>query len=302
MRTSSKGLCLAFVLVLLGVAAAPASDLAFTFVAVGDTLPDQELAGTRTGPVSYLGDDESEARVFAFLKDGRTSSDEFLETMAELQQEFSERPVTLSLVVSGRCSPAWIDTVCRRCPGVAVLVDTDDLLYGTLGVPLTPVVGIADNDRVLRSYLTYRKINFRRVISAHVRFVLGDIEQGELDRLLAPRGRMRDSVAGSGSRKLKLARLLLKRQKYDMAIQQTQSALEEQPDLAEAYGLLAEIYTAQGDEEAAAVARDKAIELESVTESEAAVADSSTTAADSAMAAPGDSTAVAQPDTAQTSR
>lgn len=310
MKTGSKGLCLAFVLVLLGVAAAPASDLAFTWVAVGDTLPDQELAGTRSGSASYLGGDGSDARVFVFLKDGRDSTNEFLESLVELQQEFSERPVHWSVILSSRCTPSWVDTVCSRCPQATVLLDEGDRLYGILGVPLTPVVGIADRDRVLRSYLTYRKINFRPVISAHVKFILGDFDQAELERRLNPSGRMRDSVAGSTGRKLKLARMLLTRQKYDMAVQQTQSALEEQPDLPDAYRLLAEIYTAQGEEEAAAAARVKAGELEAAT-AESGVPDTSglapgdsltTAAADTMAAAPGDSLATAAPDTAQPPR
>ena len=295
MKTSGKGLFLAFLIVLLGVVAAPASDLAFTFVAVGDTLPDLELAGPRSGAASYLGTDEVRARVFVFLKGGRDSSDKFLETITELKQEFSDRPVAWSLIVSDRNAPAWIDTVCSRCPGVAVLVDKGDQLYGTLGVALTPVVGIADHDRVLQSYLTYRKINFRPTISAHLKFILGDIDQAKLDQLLSPHGRMRDSVAGSAGRKLKLAKMLLARKKYDMAIQQTNSALKDLPDLAEAYNLLAEIHTAQGDEESADIARAKARELETAPMMEASVPDSNATA-------PGDSVSTAQSDTVQTSR
>ncbi|MBU8870905.1 MAG: hypothetical protein KOO60_08615 [Gemmatimonadales bacterium] len=255
---NGKWLCLAFTLALLGVVSAPASDLAFTFIAEGDLLPDMELDSARGGSAGYLGGEDSQARVFAFVKDGRVSSNEFLETMAGLHEEFLGRPVSWSLVVSKRCSPAWIDTVCNRCPDVSVLIDKDDKLYGTLGVPLTPVVGIGDGDRILRAYLTYRKINYQALISAHVKFILGDIDQAELDLLLNPHGRMRDTVAGSSARKLKLARLLFDKQKFDLAIKQVESALSEQPNLPEAYELLVEIRLAGGDEAGAAEAREKA--------------------------------------------
>ena len=55
MITSGKWLGLAGALVLLIAVANPAADLAFTFVAVGDPLPDAELAGPRRDVASYLG-------------------------------------------------------------------------------------------------------------------------------------------------------------------------------------------------------------------------------------------------------
>lgn len=250
--------CLAF---LVCAAAVPAVDLAFTFVQVGQELPDLQLAGPRTAAASYLGGEDAQARVFVFLKDGRDSSDRFLETLSGLQHGFAERPVHWSLIVSDRTAPDWADTVCARCPGVSVLRDEGDRLYGTLGVPLTPVVGIADADHVLRAYLTYRKINFGRVIEAHVLRVLGDIDDAELESRLSPHGRMRDTAAGSVARKLKLARMLFDKEKFDSARKQVDSAIAEAPDAADAWALLAEIHAATGDGDRAAFARARADSL-----------------------------------------
>lgn len=261
MRTDGKAILLILATLIVTATTAPATDLAFTFVQVGDRLPDLQLAGPRTGPVSYLGDDDARARVFVFLKDGRDSSDTFLSTLSELHRKFSDRNVHWALIVSDRTAPDWADTVCVRCPGLTVLRDTGDELYGTLGVPLTPVVGIADGDQVLRSYLTYRKINFGPVIEAHIERVLGDIDQAELERRLSPRGQMRDTAAGSVARKLKFARMLADKQKYDPALQQIESALAEDPGSAAAYELLAGIHIARGDEDQAAIARARADSL-----------------------------------------
>lgn len=250
---------------LLLVSLAGAAALAFKFVPVGGVLPPMELEKVGGGRADYLGGADTRASLFAFIKADQEGSEELLTILQELKPEHAARPVHFALVISGRADPAWADSILVRCPGATVLLDRDDALYGALGVPLTPVVGIGDGDHVLRAYLTYRKVHYKTVIDAHLKFVLGDLTAEQLAGALAPGGNAQDSPEAAAGRKLKLARMLLDRGKPEAALTQARAVLAEHPDLAAAHRLLADIRRAQGDEEGAGAALRTAETLEAAT-------------------------------------
>lgn len=262
MRLRGAVVGLAALASVLLVTLAGAAALAFKFVSVGSRLPEMELARVGGGTAGYLGGEGDQASLFAFIKADQEGSEELLKILQELKPDYAGRPVHFALIISGRAEAAWADSILVRCPGATVLLDQGDALYGALGVPLTPVVGIGDGDHVLRAYLTYRKVHYKTVIDANLKFVLGDTTADELARSLAPSGNAQDSPEAAAGRKLKLARMLLDRGKIDSALSQTQGVLAEYPELSAAHRLLADIRRAQGDEEGAAAALRAALALE----------------------------------------
>lgn len=252
---------LTVLLALVVTALSPASDLAFTHVQLGDTLTDLQMFSVGGSQESYLGPDETQARVFAFIKPDHGRSEGLLSHWTQLQADFAGQPVSWVLVISDRHesgpSAAW-DSL---APGATVLVDSGDQLYGQMGVPMTPVVGIADQDGVLQSYLPYRRINYATIISAHVQHVMGTISDDELAQLLNPSGGAADSLQSVARRHLKLGKMLLDRERLDAALAQVEDALHDCPDLAEGYELLAEIHLAAGRTAEAEQATARALAL-----------------------------------------
>lgn len=246
------------IVVLLTVALAPASQLAFSYVKDGEPLPPMELAVHGGGVADYRGGDGLEARVFAFIKGDHGRSDQVIRQLRELKESLAGRPVSFALIVSDRHGTGWADTVAAAAGDLPVLIDAGDALYGQLGVALTPSVGIGTVDRNLHVYLPFRKVNFQSVIGAHIAYLLGDIDAAGLDAVLNPSGQAMDTARAGANRKLKLGRMLFERGKLDKARQQTEEALAEFPDLAEGYDLLAEILAAGGDEAGATGAAERA--------------------------------------------
>ncbi len=285
MRTLTR-CCLFLVLATLAWGAAPGDSLAFKYVAVGDRLPRMRLPAVgRQARLDYLGGGTDRVRVFAFVGEGSERSTSLLRIFARLHQRFADRPVHWCLIVTDRDSAAWADTVAAVCPGVPALLDEGDALYGTLGVPLTPVVGVADSLGVLRAYLPYRKVNYEAVIAGHVRHLLGEIDAAALARILSPpRRRVHDSAAASVERSLKLARLLLERGKPDKALSLAEKAVARYPDEPAAQVLLAEVHAALGDSAAARDARARADSLAAARSEEAGPAPVDSSAADAAPA------------------
>ncbi len=237
----------AILVLVVGATLAPASDLAFTHVQIGEALPRMEMQRIDTGErESFLGPDESQARVFAFVKVDHQRSAGLISQWAEIQSVFEDQPVNWVLIVSDRHESGPSANWDSLAPGATILVDSGDQLYGQLGVPMNPVVGIADQAGLLQAYLPYRAVNYSTIIAAHVRHAMGTISDEELGKLLNPSGGAADSLQSGAKRKLKLARMLLARERLEAALSQVESAIGECPDLVEGFVLLAEIHVAAG--------------------------------------------------------
>lgn len=257
MRGHWLGPCACVLAVLF--AGSPAANLAFSYVAQGDPLPPVELDRAGGGRESYLGSAADQARVFAFVKGDHARSAEILAEMAAIAVEFGDRPVHWALIVTDRHGAAWADSAAALLPGASVLIDHGDALYGTLGVALTPAVGLGTAEGVLHAYLPYRKIHFGAVLRAHLQFLLGDVDAAGLAEVLAPtRARVADSQEAGCLRALKLAGILLESGKTDKALIQVENALADCPDLAAAYEALAQVRRALGDEAGAEAAASRA--------------------------------------------
>ncbi|MGD9546007.1 MAG: tetratricopeptide repeat protein [Candidatus Krumholzibacteriia bacterium] len=246
-------------------AGSPAANLAFSYVAEGEPLPPLELDRSGGGRESYVGAAGDLARVFAFVKGDHPHSAEIIAEMAAIAREFGDRPVHWALIVSDRHGAAWADSAAAALPGVSVLIDHGDTLYGTLGVALTPAVGLGTAEGVLHAYLPYRKIHFGAVLRAHLQFLLGDIDAAGLAEILEPvRSRVADSQEAGCLRALKLAGMLTRSGKTDKALIQIENALADCPELPDAYQALAEVRKLQGDEAGAEAAAMRALSLDRV--------------------------------------
>ena len=251
--------CLLLAILLAG---APAADHAFSYVGEGDALPEMRLPLHGGGEASYLGDDTHQARVFAFVKGGHQRSAEVLRELAGLIEEFKGRPIHWALVVTDRHGTAWADSVAAAVPAAVVLTDVHDELYGSLGVALSPSVGLGTADRKLHAYLPYQKIHYCAAIRAHLQYLLGDIDADQLARTIKPsRDRAADTAEAGCRRALKLAGMLIQSGKTDKALIQVENVLAECPQMAEGYSALAEVRRLQGDREGALSAERRARDL-----------------------------------------
>lgn len=255
-RCSPAGLVAAALL----AAAWPRPGLAFANVAVGAALDNPTLP-TLDGGKAQLLSRKVTASLFVFFRPHQEHSLDALRDLESIRKELGGKPVRFVAVVSD----SWTADEARQVVEAAglkwpVLWDTGDALYGQLGVRLHPVVGIADQGLRLAAYEHFRKINFREIVLARLRVLLGELEEADMARVLEPEKATSGSPGAEARRFVNLAKALWKRKNAQKALEATRRSLEAAPS-ADAYALQGEILAAGGDCKAALPSFEAALKI-----------------------------------------
>jgi hypothetical protein len=211
-------------------------------------LPNPELP-TLDGGHSTLLSEAGEVSVFLFARPGQEHSTRAIRELAGCAADFAGKPVRLVVVVSGSVPPAEVNAaVAEAGLKVPVLLDVGDSLYDLLGVRLHPLVGVADQKQRLAAWMPYQAVNYCDAVKARVRFLLGEIDEAALAKVLAPprAGMPGASSAGVASRDVNLGRLQLERGDGDKALASARKALARAPDSGPAHALAARALAALG--------------------------------------------------------
>ncbi len=230
----------------------------------GDPVPNEELPTLDGGKASLLSK-KSLANVFVFVRPGHERSADTLRQMAGCEKDLAGKPVYWVAVVSDTYPAEEVRSMVRdagvRMP---VLVDRGDALYSRLGVRLHPVVGLADSKHRLVAWQPYTRLNYCEAIKARIRFLLGEISQAELAKVLEPPVATMPGADASkvGMRDVHLGRRQLEMKFHDKALASARKALERDPGLAAAHALMGEVHAAQGDCAAAVKAFEEALKLD----------------------------------------
>jgi len=240
---------------------APLAGGAFLRADVGDVIANVELPALSGDKQSLLGD--ATVNVFVFFKPGQDHSRTTLTQLVECEKEFAGKSVHWVAVVSDRFKPADIQAEVKETGlSMPVLIDTGDELYGRLGVALCPNIGITDNRHKLVADLPFAKVNYATVIRGHIRHQLKEISDAELQKILSPPAATQGGDAELARRRLKYAEKLFQAGQQEKALENVQTSLEKDPNLAAAHALKGRILSAQGRREEALKSFDEALKLD----------------------------------------
>lgn len=249
--------------VVLSCALCPASALAFSNVAVGDTLENVELP-TLAGGREPLLSAKAEANVFVFFRPQQENSLAALKAFAECEREFAGKPVRWVAIVSSTWSEQEVRaSVASAGTRMPVLIDQGDALYGRLGVRLYPAVGVANQRFQLVAYEPFQAVNYCARVRGQIRYALREISQAELARADQPeRALMPNEMKGAvAKRHVKMGELYIGMQQYDKAAAEARALLETDPKFAPAHVLLGDALSSQGKCAEAKVAYQAAVKL-----------------------------------------
>jgi tetratricopeptide (TPR) repeat protein len=231
---------------LAGLAAAPF--LAHAHADVGTPVPNLELAALSGEKVKII-DPKARVSVVIFVRVGQERSVDALKAMARCEKDFAGKPVRF-LGVMPADTPADEAKSLAVATGVKMplLVDAGDVLYEKLLVRGHPVVFLVDAKARVASFEQYRQIDYCDVIISRIRFMLGEIDQAALDKVLEP---PRNTMPGENpidvsNRDVNLGRRQLQIKQYDKAVASANKALALSPN-AGAFALLGEVAAAQGN-------------------------------------------------------
>jgi tetratricopeptide (TPR) repeat protein len=255
LRLLQKILLAALALAPLGVAHAHAE--------VGTVVANVELK-TAAGGREKLLLPKMKATAVVFVRVGQDRSLDALRAMSKCEQDLAGKPVRFVAVVSGETPPADAMALASGA-GVKMpmLLDEGDALYERLGVRNHPVIFLLDGKNAITTFEQYRQIDYCEVVKARLRFLLGEIDQAALEKVLDPPvGSMPgDDARDVSNRDVNLGRKQLKIKQYDKAIQSANKALGKAPSAA-AFALLGDVYLAQGNCQKALKQFEQALKLD----------------------------------------
>lgn len=256
-----RRLALLILAAVAGLAAPPF--VAGAHAEVGTQVAQAELSAASGEKVRLL-DPLARVSVLVFVKAGQDRSIDALKAMARCEKELAGKPVRFIGVIPADTTPGEARALASST-GVKMplVLDTGDALYDHLGVRLHPVVFLLDARAQVADFEQYRQIDYGEVVTAHIRFLLGEIGQAALDRVEAPpRGSMPgDDARDVSNRDVNLGRKQLQIGQYDKAAASASRALGVAPS-AGAFALLGEIAVARGDCRAAVKQFDQALKVD----------------------------------------
>jgi len=214
---------------------------------VGTQVADVELK-TASGGTERLLSQKAKVTAVIFLRIGQDRSVDALRAMARCEQDLAGKPVRFVAVVGSETSPAdALGMAVTAGVKMPVLLDEKDALYEKLGVRNHPVIFLLDAKHRIASFEQYRQIDYCDVIRARIRFLLGEIDQAAVEKVLNPPESTMpgDDARDVSNRDVNLGRRQLKIKQYDKALASARKALEKAPSAA-AFALIGDVYAAQG--------------------------------------------------------
>ncbi len=215
------------------LAAVPAA--ADARVEAGTTVDNLEMPTLAGGKERLIG--RAAANVILFWRPGNERSLDTLKQMAACEKLFAGKSVHMVTVVSGSYAAEDIKAAVAQADiHLPVLLDVNDAAYGRLQIRQHPVVLVADVRGVVTLWQPYVRIRYCEIVHAHVRYLLGELDEAQLDRELhPPRASFpSDDKTNVAKRYLTMGQREAARGHCDQARVSFEKALELAPGLAEA--------------------------------------------------------------------
>jgi hypothetical protein len=167
----------------LALAATPAA--ADARIQPGATLENVELPTLAGGKAKLLGTEL--ANVVLFWRPGSPNSTDTLKQMASCEKVFAGKSVHMVTVVSGAWAPEDLEAAVKEAGlHVPVLLDPGDALYGRLQIRQHPLVLVADGEGTVTLSQPYVRVRYCEIVWAHVRYLLGELDEAALEKELHP--------------------------------------------------------------------------------------------------------------------
>jgi tetratricopeptide (TPR) repeat protein len=192
------------------------------------------------------------ANVFLFVQPKQAHSVSFLKKLAVLEQDLATKSVRWVALVSDRASKEEVlQMIHETGVKMPVLIDEGDRLYAELGVTLRPTVGIADLNHRLIGYEPFRSVQYIEILRARILGALGEMSAKEEEDAVHPPETAKTGDHEAALRRLRLALGCFRSGDMERAQANARKALERDPALASAHGLLGRILLDQGKREEA---------------------------------------------------
>ena len=204
-------------------------------VDAGELVENGEYATLAGGRHPLLAKDR--LNVLVFFRPGQDRSLDTLQRMAECEVALAQKPVHMVGVVSGSSPLAEVRALVAET-GVKspILLDEGDLLYGRLELRQHPMIVIVDRRNRVAAIEPYVRLRYCEILRARIAFLLGEIKQADLDKVVKPpKAEFPNEVGGGAAvRYVRLGNKELEKGNCALAVRAFDKALERDPRNAEA--------------------------------------------------------------------
>jgi hypothetical protein len=175
---------------------------------------------------------KNQVNVLVFFRPEQERSIDTLQRLAECERLLAAKPVHLVPLVSSS-APAAAARAAVEGAGIQspVLVDQSDELYGKLELRQHPMIVIVDRKWTVHAFEPYQRLRYCEIVRARVRFLLGELDQAAVEKIVKPpRADFPTEVAGgSAGRYVKLGNRELAKGNCEYALKAFDHALERDP-------------------------------------------------------------------------
>jgi hypothetical protein len=170
--------------------------------------------------------------VVVFFRPEQGRSEDTMRRLAECESSFAGKPVHTVGVVSAGAPRDQIRALAAKSRVKSlILLDEGDRVYGQLELRQHPVIVIVDTNGAVHAVEPYQRLRYCEIVRARVRFLLGELDQAAVDRIVNPdRATFPNEVGGgSSARYVKLGDKELAKGNCVLAIRAYDDALRRDP-------------------------------------------------------------------------
>jgi hypothetical protein len=227
----ANGICLAALCAT--VLGAPAS--VHGHVEIGTHVENVDLEALEGGRHALLA--KGRVNVLVFFRPGQERSLDTMQRLAECEPGFTGKPIHTVAVVSAT-SPRDEVRALVASTGVKspILLDDADQVYGRLELRQHPAIVIVDQKWKVHAVEPYQRLRYCDIVRARVRFLLGELDQASVERIVQPERAAFPNQVGGGSaaRYVKLGDKELAKGNCALAVRAYDNALRRDPQNARA--------------------------------------------------------------------
>jgi hypothetical protein len=220
----------ACVLAAMGAALLGAPAAARGHVEVGTRVENADLETLAGGRHALLA--QGQLNVLVFFRPGQDRSQDTMRRLAECEPSFAGRPVhTVAVVSAGAPRDQVRALVAESRVTSPILLDEGDQVYGQLELRQHPVIVIVETNGKVHAVEPYQRLRYCEIVRARVRFLLGELDQAAVDRIVKPERAAFPNEVGGGSaaRYVKLGDRELAKGNCVLAIRAYDDALRRDP-------------------------------------------------------------------------
>jgi len=214
----------------MGAALLGAPAAASGHVEVGTRVESVDLETLAGGRHALLAG--GQVSVVVFFRPEQDRSEDTMRRLAECESSFKGKPIhTVGVVSAGAPRDQVRALVAESRVKSPILLDEGDRIYGQLELRQHPVIVIVDTNGRVHAVEPYQRLRYCDIVRARVRFLLGELDQAAVDRVVKPERAAFPNEVGGGSaaRYVKLGDKELAKGSCVLAIRAYDDALRRDP-------------------------------------------------------------------------